>query len=90
MTVHITTHAAQRYQQRINPRLSIEEARAAIALSERAIETAIDFGAHVVKLGCGGRLILRGDSVVTVLSAHEGREREMMALPAYSIVGRML
>lgn len=89
MSVIVTAHACSRYVERINPRLSLDEARAAIEASNKAIETAIGFGAHVVKLGCGGRLVLDGSRVVTVLSPAQGRDRSMMQLPAYSIVGRV-
>lgn len=32
-----------------------------------AVDIAADFGCHVVKMGCGAKLILRGTTVVTVL-----------------------
>lgn len=62
----ITQHAIERFQQRVRP-CSDEEARS--CLSCRGIITAIEFGARLVKLGTGQRVILRGQTVVTVIPA---------------------
>lgn len=87
--ITITVHACQRFIERIDRAASLDQARAEILSHERAIIKAADFGCRVVKLGCGGRLLLRGATVVSVLSREQGRDREMMARPAYSIVGRI-
>ena len=63
----ITTHAAERYIERVDPTLTLDQARAAILTSERAVEAAAGFGCRTVKLGNGGRLQLDGLTVVTVL-----------------------
>lgn len=67
MPVTVTTHAAERWQQRVNPALTIAEASAAIMHAERAIETAATIGCHVVKMGNGAKLMVRDGRVVTVL-----------------------
>jgi hypothetical protein len=64
----VTQHAVERYQERIDPRLTPAEARAAIQASARAVEVAARFGCRSVRQGCGAKLILVGDAVVTVLS----------------------
>lgn len=89
MTITITAHAVDRFIQRIDPAATPAQARAEILSHEPAIVKAAEFGCRCVKLGCGARLLLRGYDVVTVLSAKQGRDREMMARPAYSIVGRL-
>jgi hypothetical protein len=69
VTVHVTEHAVDRYIERVSP-IGRAEARAAMQDAERLIERAVAFGGHLVRLGSGARLVLRGrDSirVVTVL-----------------------
>jgi len=63
----VTTHAAQRYVERVNPRLSEAEAATAIMCARRGIEAAATFGCHVIKLHNGAKLKLRDNRVVTVL-----------------------
>lgn len=63
--IRVTAHAIQRFQQRIFA-CSFEEARAAILSHTRALEAAVRFGAEVVRLADGSRLILEGNAVVTV------------------------
>jgi hypothetical protein len=65
MTVHVTRHAAERYLERVNPRLTMAEAIE--ALSSPAIRRAAEFGAAYVRLGTGQRIALDGFVVVTVL-----------------------
>lgn len=70
----ITAHAAQRYVERIDPSLSIEQARAEIHTHERAVSAAHSFGCTCVKLANRGRLILDAEgAVVTVLGADQYR-----------------
>jgi hypothetical protein len=64
--IHVTAHAARRYVERVDPKLTLAEATARIHASDAALEIAADFGAHVVRLGCGAKLILEGFTVVTV------------------------
>lgn len=64
--VVVTQHAIERLQQRVRP-CSDDEART--CLSCRGILSAIEFGARLVKLGTGQRVILRGQTVVTVIPA---------------------
>lgn len=64
MTIHVTGHAIQRFQERV-ANLPADEVRA--ALSTPAIERAAAFGAPYVKLGSGHRVVIEGDHVITVL-----------------------
>lgn len=72
----VTMHAAERWVERVNPALTVSQARSAIAAHTRAIETAIAFGAHVVRIGTGQKLVIEGDTVVTVAP------RDFMRTPA--------
>lgn len=65
--VHVTTHAALRYVERVDGRLTVEEAFAAILSHSRAIQVAADFRCDTVVLGEGGKLKLDGTRVITVL-----------------------
>jgi hypothetical protein len=65
MTVHVTRHAAERYLERVDPRLTMAEAIE--ALSSPTIRRAAEFGAAYVRLGTGQRVALDGFVVVTVL-----------------------
>ncbi len=67
--VHVTMHAAQRYVERIDGRLTIEEAFAAIQEHGPAISAAAAFGCHVVKTS-RAKLVLQGNRVVTVMNRH--------------------
>lgn len=69
--IHVTDHAAQRYVERIDGSLSIEQAHAIIATHERIVTAAAAFGAPTVRLGNGARLVLVGTRVVTVLARHQ-------------------
>ena len=69
MTLHITTHAIERLLERVNPRLTWDEARE--ALSSPAIQCAARIGAPYVKLGTGQRVVIDNGSVVTVLPKDE-------------------
>ena len=64
----VSQHSAQRYVERIAPHMSLAEARAEIASHARAIEIAAQFGAPVVRLGNGAKLVLQQDTVVTVVA----------------------
>lgn len=66
----VTAHAAQRWSERVHPcsrQTAVDEIRSHAA----AIHVAAEFGARSVKLASRHRLILKGLTVVTVLS--EGR-----------------
>ena len=63
----VSQHARTRYAERIEP-CSLDEARDRILAHSRAIEAAAAFGAEVVRLGTGARIILDGLTVVTCYS----------------------
>lgn len=65
--IHVTGHAIMRYQERISPRSTEDEVRA--RLSGKVFQMAALFGAGVVKLGSGHRVVIRNNTVVTVLPA---------------------
>lgn len=65
MNLRVTRHAAQRYVERVNPRLTLAEA--IDVLQAPLIQRAAAFGAAYVRLGTGQRVALQGSVVVTVL-----------------------
>jgi len=67
----VTTHAAQRYVERVDPRLTPEEASDIMLLSARTVRMAAQFGCSTVRIGTGAKLILRGETVVTVLGRRQ-------------------
>ena len=62
--MHVTFHAVQRYQERVE---NVTEDAARARLSCPAIVTAAKFGAPIVRLGSGHRVVIKDGSVVTVL-----------------------
>jgi hypothetical protein len=82
MTVHVTEHAVDRYIERVSP-IGRAEARAAMQGAERSIERAVAFGSHLVRLGSGARLVLRGREsirVVTVLGRAQIEQGDKLRL----------
>lgn len=67
ISVHVTYHACQRYVERVNGKLTLEEAAEAIRGHASAIEAAARFRCCTVIMGEGGKLLLDGTRVVTVL-----------------------
>lgn len=64
----ITDHAVARYQERIDPALTAAQARAAILSHGPVVKKAAAFGCRTVRMGNGGKLVLDGTRVVTVLA----------------------
>ena len=64
--IRVSDHAVLRYRERVCD-VSDEAARQSILSHAGAIRTAIGFGAPVVRCGDGTRLVIDGDTVVTVL-----------------------
>ena len=64
--IHVPLHARQRFVERIDPTLSLDQAAEEIRRAENACRAAVAFGASVVKTG-RAKLILDGMAVVTVL-----------------------
>ena len=62
--LHITRHAIMRYQERV---ADLPDDAVRIALSSPTIQCAAEFGARQVKLSGGQRVVLDGDTVVTVV-----------------------
>jgi hypothetical protein len=81
--VHVTHHAAERYVERVDGSATIKTAIAAIEAHAPAIELAAAFGAKIVKRGDGVRLILEGQTVVTVIGRHTGLPRDAKASAGY-------
>lgn len=67
MTVHITRHALDRWIERVEPTADDAKARASIMSYGKVLELAISLKACGVKLGNGAKLVLEGNSIVTVL-----------------------
>lgn len=63
--IYVTTHAIERWLERVDPRATWDEARA--ALNGPAIHLAADFGAPFLKLGTGQRVVIDHHRVITVL-----------------------
>lgn len=62
--IHVSTHAIIRYQERI---ANVPEDAVREALTSPAIQRAVEFGARYVRLASGHRIVLEGNSVITVL-----------------------
>lgn len=62
--LHVTTHAIQRYQERV---ALVSDEKAREALSSPTIKAAAKFGARTVILGTGQRVLLRDNAVITIL-----------------------
>lgn len=62
--VFLTRHAIQRYRERV---ADLPAAAIWAALDIPAVHVAIDFGAQFVKLSGGQRVVLRANSIVTIL-----------------------
>lgn len=71
MTVTVTTHALERWRERIDPTATMDGARLAIIGYAPIIERAAAYGCRTVILGCGGKLCLDGARVVTVLGKRD-------------------
>lgn len=70
--VTVSAHAISRYRERVSP---VDYDAALAALSTRAIEAAADFGAHIVRLAGGQRVVIEEQTVVTVLPAENYRKQ---------------
>jgi hypothetical protein len=68
--IHVTHHACERFIERVAP-CSLDAARAHILESAKAIEAAARFGCEVVRRAHGERLVLQGETAVTVYAAHD-------------------
>jgi len=64
--IEVTWHAIQRWIERVEPGLTLAEAREHIMAHSRALEAAASIGCSSVRLSCGSRLILDGHKVVTI------------------------
>lgn len=58
MAFSISVHAAERFVERVNPSLTVAEARTAIRAMSHSVEAAINFNCKCVRLACGARLII--------------------------------
>lgn len=69
--VHCTRHAAERFVERIDPTLSLEQASTRILTSAPAIRVAAAFGCKTVIRGDGAKLVLDGTRVLTVITTEQ-------------------
>lgn len=65
----VTRHAIDRYRERVEP---VTPAEAEAVMRTQAVQAAIAFGAKAVRLGNGARLVLEGETIVTVLGPQQG------------------
>jgi len=72
MALHITQHAVERYQRRVE---AVCEAEAIRRLSSPSIERAASIGASSVILPSGHKVILIRHSVITVKPKHKDKRR---------------
>lgn len=63
MDIIITNHAVERYQERVE---NVPRAEVKRRLTSRAVAAAVSFGAPVVKLATGHRVVIVENRVVTV------------------------
>lgn len=71
----VTTHAIDRYIERIDPCATRDAAREEIRSHERAVAAAASIGCQSIRLGDGSRLVLEGEKVVSVF-ARDMRPRQ--------------
>ena len=72
VVIKITAHAISRYRERVAP---VDYDKAHAALSCRAVHIAAAFGAKFVRIATGQRIVLEGDTVVTVMPADNYRHQ---------------
>lgn len=65
MAFAVTAHAIERYVQRVEP-ISEDDALEKLTRSKGVVMLAASIGCISVRLGCGARLILDGETIVTV------------------------
>ncbi len=65
----VSLHAAERWCERVNPRITPVEAIGEIERHDRAIAAAIKFGCRYVKIDRHTRLVLDGAVIVTVFGS---------------------
>lgn len=70
--VHVTTHAIERYIERVAP---VTPEQAAQAMDCPAVRAAAEFGARFVRLAGGQRIVLQEWTVTTVLPADNYRKQ---------------
>jgi hypothetical protein len=72
VTLHVSRHAVERYQERV---ADVTDDEAIAALSTPAIKAAAAFGAQFVRLGNGLRITINDGVVVTVLPASHHKKQ---------------
>ena len=74
----ISLHARQRYVERINPALTLDQAADAIRGHTRALDAAESMNSRVfIRLASGARFLVEGDRVVTVLAPGQCTKESM-------------
>ncbi len=66
VAIIVTSHALHRWCERIEPNATLAQAADAIHRHSPAIRIALEFGARVVRLGNGAKLVLHDGVVATV------------------------
>ena len=72
MILHVTTHAIERYTDRVE---QVSDAVAVARLTSATIQAAANFGARFVRLPTGHRVVIENGAVVTVLPAAHYRKQ---------------
>lgn len=68
--IHVSRHACERWVQRVDPSMTLEQAKAEIETHREAILAAAAFGARCVVVSRRIRLMLAGTVVTTIKDNH--------------------
>lgn len=71
--IHVSAHAIQRFQERVD-NIPADQV-VSLLRQNRAVQSAISFGATYVKLGTGQRIVLKNGAIVTVLPSDHKKGR---------------
>lgn len=74
--IHVSRHACERWVQRVDPSMTLEQAKAEIETHAGAIETAAAFGCRCVLVSRCIRLVLVGVTVVTIKDNHPAHVKQ--------------
>lgn len=83
--IHVTAHAAARFVERVNPSLTLDQARDSIRSHSAIIEAAAAFHCRTVVVAKRIRLVLDGTIVITVLDHHPAHNPDPVKVIARNI-----